>query len=222
MRTSPSKACISVHCPFSRSRTRRVYSPRKEFTISSAGFWTQEATAEWLLTKRPDIRHEHASFAKGILAFDVLTSFGYGDGGVSKPGRLERDTRGMAATGIDERAIGAIIMVPAALDTVSVLLSRRAWAEMGVARGEGDDGSAGFEVARRLLPSASEASRVGSEGDGPSANVIVPSRHELAVDARFAFQPAHPAAQPTTLRFDHDDVARVDGSRYRTRSMPAK
>src|SRR5215471_19415780 len=52
--------------------------PKQEFVVSSAGFWTQEATSEWLLTRRPDIRHEHAPFAKGVLAFDVLTSIGYG------------------------------------------------------------------------------------------------------------------------------------------------
>src|SRR5581483_5934787 len=36
--------------------------PREEFAISSAGFWTQEATAEWLLTRRPHLRHDAAPF----------------------------------------------------------------------------------------------------------------------------------------------------------------
>jgi hypothetical protein len=91
--------------------------PTQEFIISSAGFWTQEATSEWLLTTRPDIRHEHAPFAKGVLAFDVLTSIGYGTVAMFKAGPAERDTRGMAAgLGVDERAIGALVMAPALLD----------------------------------------------------------------------------------------------------------
>src|SRR2546427_2876875 len=52
-------------------------SPRREFTISSAGFWVQEATNEWLLTRRPLLRDEHAWGVKGVLAFNVLNSVGY-------------------------------------------------------------------------------------------------------------------------------------------------
>ena len=103
--------------------------PRQEFTISSAGFWTQEATAEWLLTTRPHIRHEPASFAKGALAFDVLTSFGYGTVALFKAGPPERDTRGMTAIGVDERAVGALIMVPAALDAVRYFFPEATWAK---------------------------------------------------------------------------------------------
>jgi hypothetical protein len=102
---------------------------REEFTISSAGFWTQEATAEWLLTTRPNIRHEQASFAKGVLAFDVLTSFGYGTVALFKAGPPERDTRGMSAIGVNERAIGALIMVPAAFDAVRYFFPDTTWAK---------------------------------------------------------------------------------------------
>ena len=51
-------------------------SPRREFTISSAGFWEQGLSNEWLLT-RHRLRDEHAPVAKGILAFNVLNSSGY-------------------------------------------------------------------------------------------------------------------------------------------------
>jgi hypothetical protein len=102
---------------------------REEFTISSAGFWTQEAAAEWLLTTRPDIRHEHAPLAKGMLAFDVLTSFGYGTVALFKAGPPERDTRGMSAIGVDERAIGALVMMPAAFDTVRYFFPEARWAK---------------------------------------------------------------------------------------------
>jgi hypothetical protein len=103
-------------------------SPREEFVISSAGFWTQEATAEWLLTRRPDVRHEHAPFAKGALAFDVLTSIGYGTVAMFKAGPIQRDTRGMSFIGVDERAIGAIVMAPAVLDAYRYFKPESRWA----------------------------------------------------------------------------------------------
>jgi hypothetical protein len=103
--------------------------PREEFTISSAGFWTQEATAEWLLTTRPDIRHQHAPIEKGLLAFDVLTSFGYGTVALFKAGPPERDTRGMTSIGAGEPAIGAFIMMPGAFDTYRYFHPEAAWAK---------------------------------------------------------------------------------------------
>ena len=103
--------------------------PKQEFVVSSAGFWTQEATSEWLLTRRPDIRHEHAPFAKGVLAFDVLTSIGYGTVAMFKAGPVERDTRGMASgIGIDERYIGAMVMAPAVLDAYRYVRPESRWA----------------------------------------------------------------------------------------------
>src|SRR5690348_8324931 len=65
-------------------------SPRREFVVSSAGFWTQQATSEWLLTRRPRLRDEHAPFVKGELAFDLLTSIGYGTVAMFKAGPVER------------------------------------------------------------------------------------------------------------------------------------
>jgi hypothetical protein len=101
--------------------------PREEFTISSAGFWTQEATAEWLLTTRPDMRHEHAPLAKGALAFDVLTSLGYGTVALFKAGPPERDTRGVSAIGVNERLVGTLIIAPAVLDAYRYYDPQAAW-----------------------------------------------------------------------------------------------
>jgi hypothetical protein len=115
--------------PFFAISHRAGLPPREEFTISSAGFWTQEATAEWLLTERPDLRREQAPFAKGILAFDVLTSFGYGTVALFKVGPPERDTRGMATIGVDERAVGALIMLPAAFDAYRYFVPEATWAK---------------------------------------------------------------------------------------------
>src|SRR5262245_8835050 len=59
--------------PFFAIAHRGDLSPRREFMISSAGFWVQEATNEWLLVRRPQLRHERAWTLKGMFAFNVLT-----------------------------------------------------------------------------------------------------------------------------------------------------
>jgi hypothetical protein len=104
-------------------------SPREEFVVSSAGFWTQQATSEWLLTRHPGIREEHAPFSKGVLAFDLLTAIGYGTVAMFKAGPVERDTRGMAsAIGVDERLIGVLVMAPAILDGYRYVRPGSRWA----------------------------------------------------------------------------------------------
>lgn len=92
-------------------------SPRREFTISSAGFWVQHATDEWLLSTRPQLRHERAPIVKGMLAFNVLSSIAYSGAAFARTGPVERDTRGMAdSIRVNERWIGLLILAPAVLD----------------------------------------------------------------------------------------------------------
>ena len=115
--------------PFFAISHRTDLSPRREFTISSAGFWVQEAANEWLLTRRPAIRDEHAWGTKGVLAFNVLNSVGYALVASAKAGPVERDTRGMAASiGVDERLIGALVLAPAVLDTYRYFNRGSRWA----------------------------------------------------------------------------------------------
>ena len=103
--------------PFFAITHRSDLSPRQELIISSAGFWVQHAGSEWLLTRRPGLRREHAPFAKGVLAFNVLTSVGYAGAAFARTGPPERDTRGIAVSaGIDEPWVGAMILAPAVLD----------------------------------------------------------------------------------------------------------
>lgn len=103
--------------PFFAITPTRQLSARQLFTVASAGFWTQELSSELLQSPHRDLRHEHAPFAKGMLAFDVLTSVGYGVVAFAEAGPVQRDTRGMAAgLGAPEPAIGALIMAPAILD----------------------------------------------------------------------------------------------------------
>jgi hypothetical protein len=115
--------------PFFAIVPRSDLSPRKEFAIASAGFWMQEGSSEWLLTRRPRLRDEAAPFAKGVLAFNVLNSVGYALVACFKAGPHERDTRGMAeASGFDERAIAAIVIAPALLDGYRYFRPEAGWA----------------------------------------------------------------------------------------------
>jgi hypothetical protein len=90
----------------------------QEFAISSAGFWVQHATNEWLLTRRPNLRREGSAFAKGVFTFNIGASAMYSVAAFAKTGPPERDTRGMADSAhVDERWIGVMILGPAVFDT---------------------------------------------------------------------------------------------------------
>lgn len=104
--------------PFFAITHRSGLSPRREFTIDSAGFWAQHASSEWLLTRRPRLRHERAPFAKGLLAFNIGASAAYSIAAFAQTGPPERDTRGMALSArIDEPWVGALVLAPAVFDT---------------------------------------------------------------------------------------------------------
>jgi hypothetical protein len=118
--------------PFFAITHRSDLSPRREFTISSAGFWVQHGESEWLLTRRSGLRHERAPLAKGVLAFDILSSVAYAGAAFARTGPEERDTRGMAASArVNERWIGALILAPAILDTVRYFNPNAKWATWG-------------------------------------------------------------------------------------------
>jgi hypothetical protein len=119
--------------PFFAVTHRSGLSPRREFTISSAGFWVQEATNEWLLNPRlcgAGLRAcDGAWFKKGMLAFNVLNSLGYAVVAFARAGPVERDTRGMAdSIDVDEPAIGALVLTPALLDAYRYYHPDARWA----------------------------------------------------------------------------------------------
>lgn len=104
--------------PFFAITYRGTFSRRERFAVSSAGFWMQHATSETILTLRPHLRRERAPVVKGMLAFDVISSFFYAGAAFAKVGPGERDTRGMAeALGTSERWVGLLVLAPAVLDT---------------------------------------------------------------------------------------------------------
>ena len=116
--------------PFFAVTHRADLSPRREFTISSAGFWMQDLSSEWLLTRRPGLRRTHAPAAKGVLAFNVLNSAGYACVAFARAGPFERDTRGIAdSIGVDERIIGAMVLAPAVLDAIRYFKPEARWAK---------------------------------------------------------------------------------------------
>ena len=115
--------------------THQQVTPVKEFTISSAGFWVQHAGNEFLLSRRPNLREEHAPLAKGLLTFNVVTSIIYAGAAFSRHGPAERDTNGMAvAADIAEPWIGASVLAPALLDGARYFRPRSralVWASRG-------------------------------------------------------------------------------------------
>jgi hypothetical protein len=116
--------------PFFAITHRSDVSPRREFAISSAGFWMQDLSSEWLLTRRPTLRDVRAPVAKGVLAFNVLNSAGYACVAFARAGPFERDTRGMAESiGVDERTIGAMVLAPAVLDAIRYFRPEARWAK---------------------------------------------------------------------------------------------
>ena len=116
--------------PFFAITHRSDVSSRDEFAISSAGFWMQDLSSEWLLTRHPDLRETHAPAAKGVLAFNVLNSIGYALVAFARAGPFERDSRGMAASiGADERAIGVVILAPAVFDAIRYFNPDARWAK---------------------------------------------------------------------------------------------
>jgi hypothetical protein len=55
---------------------------------------------------------------KGLFAFNVLASGAYAGAAFARTGPAERDTRGIAVSArIDEPWVGAMILVPAVLDS---------------------------------------------------------------------------------------------------------
>jgi hypothetical protein len=107
-------------------------SPRREFTIDSAGFWVQEATNEVILTRRPNLRHERAPFTKGVVAFNVIASVAYAGTAFARTGPIERDTRGMAdALRWKEPYVGLLVLIPAILDAVRFCDPGARWAVWG-------------------------------------------------------------------------------------------
>lgn len=104
-------------------------SPRREYVVSSAGFWAQYLFSEQILTHHPNLKSERSPFRKGMITFHVVTSLMYSGAAFGQTGPIERDTRGMATSrGINERWIGAMVLAPALLDMYRYFNPDARWA----------------------------------------------------------------------------------------------
>ena len=104
-------------------------SPRREYVVSSAGFWSQYLYSEQILTHHRNLKDEQSPFRKGMLAFHVVTSLVYAGAAFGKTGPTERDTRGMALSRrLDERWIGVMVLAPAILDAYRYFNPDARWA----------------------------------------------------------------------------------------------
>lgn len=104
--------------PFFTIEPGRYLSPHEHYITASAGFNAQNIIDEWLLTTHPNLSRENQPFLKGLASFNFWLTVGYAASAFTGTGPNERDTKGMAdALGWNERWVGAMILVPAALDT---------------------------------------------------------------------------------------------------------
>ena len=124
---------VSFHgLPFFAITHKSGLSPRREFVIDSAGFWVQEATNEFILSRRPNLRRERAPFVKGVFTFNVVTSVAYAGAAFARTGPEERDTRGMASSlRWKEPYVGLLILLPAVLDAFRYYHPEARWAAWG-------------------------------------------------------------------------------------------
>ena len=98
----------------------------KQFAIVSAGIDSQEITSELILSLDPNVRVEPHPYLKGVLAFDLLTAAGYALFGRNDP---NSDVRGMAeALDVNDRVIGALVLLPAAVDAYRYYFPESVWA----------------------------------------------------------------------------------------------
>ena len=104
-------------------------SPRREYVVSSAGFWAQYLYSEQILTHHPDLKDEQSPVRKGMLTFHVVTSLVYAGAAFGTTGPIERDTRGMASSRrLSERWIGVMVLAPALLDAYRYFNPDARWA----------------------------------------------------------------------------------------------
>jgi hypothetical protein len=123
----------SVHygpIPFFTIEPGRPLTPHEHYITASAGFNAQHIINEYLLARRPDLRNQNEPFLKGMVTFNFWLTVGYAATAFAGSGPEERDTKGMAdSLGWSEESIGALILVPTALDTYRYKHPDAKWAK---------------------------------------------------------------------------------------------
>jgi len=104
--------------PFFTIEPNRPLNHHEHYITASAGFNSQQMINEWLLSAHPNLKDEDQPFLKGVATFNFWLTVGYAATAFAKTGPAERDTKGMAdSLGCGESLVGAMILVPTALDT---------------------------------------------------------------------------------------------------------
>lgn len=115
--------------PFFTIQPGRPLTNREHYITASAGFNAQHIINEWVLTKHPNLMRENQPTLKGLASFNFWLTVGYAASAFACTGPEERDTKGMAdSLGWNERWIGAMILVPTALDTYRYKHPESKWA----------------------------------------------------------------------------------------------
>lgn len=116
--------------PFFTIEPGRRLTQHEHYITASAGFNAQNMVSEWLLTSHPNLNKEDEPFLKGMATFNFWLSVGYAATAFAGTGPMERDTKGMAdSLGWNERWVGAMILVPTALDTYRYKHPDAKWAK---------------------------------------------------------------------------------------------
>ena len=79
-------------------------SPRREYVVSSAGFWAQYLYSEQILTHHPNLKDEESPFRKGMLTFHVVTSLVYAGAAFGKTGPSSATRAGWRRRGASTNA----------------------------------------------------------------------------------------------------------------------
>ena len=104
--------------PFFTIEPGRPLTNHEHYITASAGFNAENIINEFILSSHPNLMKEDKPFLKGLTAFNFWLNIGYAATAFAGTGPDERDTKGMAdSLGWNEHWIGAMILVPTALDT---------------------------------------------------------------------------------------------------------
>jgi len=104
--------------PFFTIQPGKPMTNHQHYITASAGFNAQHLINEAVLTTHPNLMRENEPFLKGLTAFNFWLTMGYAVTAFAQSGPNERDTKGMAdSLGWNEAWVGAMILVPTALDT---------------------------------------------------------------------------------------------------------
>ena len=104
-------------------------SPRREYVVSSAGFWAQYLYSEQILTHHPNLKNEQSPLRKGLLTFHVVTSLVYAARPSGRRDRLKgirgewRLRGGSASAGL-----ACMVLAPAVLDAYRYFHPEARWA----------------------------------------------------------------------------------------------